>query len=321
MLYPIKFKPILKDKIWGGSKLSPKFKELQSSTTIGESWELSDLEDDISVVSNGKLEEVTLTELMEIYMGELVGDSNFNYFGLGFPLLIKFIDANLSFQVHPDDEFAEKHYGLSGKTEMWYVVEAEPESGIYAGFKNGTTRAQAIEAIENQTIESIVQFYPVKKGDVFYVPAGTVHAIGKGVLVAEIQQTSDVTLRIYDWNRIDDAGHPRELHIEEAKEAIHFEEQPTCKVNYQLTKNTTCKLIREPFFNVNILELDQPIEKNYIKMDSFVIYICVEGEVHYFGEDFHEVTYTGETILIPASINEMNVVPNGYGKVLEVYIS
>lgn len=323
MLYPLKFKPIYKEKIWGGDKLKFKFYEPTEDRKIGETWEISDIEDDISEVSEGKLAEIQLTELIEIYMGELVGDSNFNRFGLGFPLLIKFIDAhdNLSFQVHPNDDFAQKNYNMSGKTEMWYVMDAEEGAGLYVGLKHGVTQEEFIDAVEYQEVDRMVEFYPVKKGDAFFIPAGTVHAIGKGVLLAEVQQPSDITFRIFDWNRTDNEGNPRELHIEEALQAINFEmPEQAYKIDYELVKNTTTTLVKEEIFNVNLLELDTIIEKNYIKIDSFVIYLCVEGEVHIFGEEFHEVLGCGETILIPANIKELNLVPNPKGKVLEIFV-
>ncbi len=323
MLYPFKFNPILKHKIWGGSQLANKIEELANADNIGESWEISDLEDDVSIVREGPLQDVPLTDLIEIYMGELVGDTNFNRFGLGFPLLVKFIDANdnLSFQVHPNDDYAQKQYNMCGKSEMWYVMHAEEGAGLYVGLKKGVTEEVLLDSIENQDVENVVNFYPVQKGDVFYIPAGTVHAIGKGVLLAEIQQPSDITFRLYDWNRLDEAGAPRDLHIEEALEAINFEEDIEYKIEYELKKNSTTTLLRAPVFNVNLLELDQAIEKNYREIDSFVIYICVEGEAHLFTEELHLVLNCGESILVPASIQELSLVPNPTAKVLEVYVS
>ncbi len=210
---------------------------------------------------------------------------------------------------------------MSGKTEMWYVMDAEEGAGLYVGLKHGVTQEEFIDAVEYQEVDRMVEFYPVKKGDAFFIPAGTVHAIGKGVLLAEVQQPSDITFRIFDWNRTDNEGNPRELHIEEALQAINFEmPEQAYKIDYELVKNTTTTLVKEEIFNVNLLELDTIIEKNYIKIDSFVIYLCVEGEVHIFGEEFHEVLGCGETILIPANIKELNLVPNPKGKVLEIFV-
>ncbi|MCL2245537.1 MAG: class I mannose-6-phosphate isomerase [Lentimicrobiaceae bacterium] len=324
MLYPLKFEPILKERLWGGSALAEKYHKTDDvNTKFGESWEISDLDEDISVVTNGFLAENDLRELIETYMGELVGDSVFDTNGLGFPLLLKFIDAqdDLSVQVHPDDQLAQQRYEQNGKTEMWYVVDAAENAGIYVGFNKPVGKQDYIDAVQHKEIAGLLQYYPVKKGDLFFIPAGTVHALGKGVRVAEIQQPSDITYRIFDWNRVDDNGMPRELHIAEAIEAIHFDENETYKIEYEEKFNTTSTLFRSEFFNVNAIVFDKPLQKNYSTIDSFVIYFCVEGEVHLFGDDFHEVLFAGETALIPASVPMVNLVPNAKSRVMEVYIS
>ena len=323
MLYPLKFTPILKERLWGGTALAEKYhKTDDNQTKFGESWEISDLDEDISVVANGFLVENDLRDLIEIYMGELVGDEIFEKNGLGFPLLIKIIDAqeDLSVQVHPDDTLAQQRYEQNGKTEMWYVIHAEENAGIFIGFNKPLGKQDYIEAVENRNIASLLQFFPVKAGDIFLIPAGTVHALGKGIRVVEIQQPSDITYRIFDWNRVDSSGLPRTLHVAEALEAIHFNENEEYKINYEEKFNTTSTLFRSEFFNVNAIHFDQPLQKNYTTIDSFVIYICVEGEVHLFGEDFHEVIYAGETALIPASIQEIDLVPNAKSLVLEIYV-
>ncbi|MCL2167500.1 MAG: class I mannose-6-phosphate isomerase [Lentimicrobiaceae bacterium] len=323
MLYPLKFTPILKERIWGGNALAEKYhKTDDTQTKFGESWEISDIDDNVSVVTNGFLAENDLRELIETYMGDLVGDTVFDKNGLGFPLLFKIIDAQevLSVQVHPDDTLAQQRYEQNGKTEIWYVIHAEENAGIYVGFNKPVEKQEYIDAVQKKEIASILQHYPVKNGDLFFIPAGTVHALGKGVCVAEIQQPSDITYRIFDWNRVDDNGLPRKLHVAEALQAIHFNEIETCKIEYEEKFNTTSNLFRSAFFNLNAIIFDKPIQKNYTVIDSFVVYICVEGEVHLFGEDFHEVLYEGETALIPAVIQEIDLVPNVTSKLLEIYV-
>ena len=322
-LYPLKFEPILKDKIWGGTRLKTLlYKEISDANCCGESWEVSGLVGDESMIVNGFLAENNLNELLEIYMTELVGEKNYEKYGLGFPLLIKFIDAqdNLSVQVHPDDELAQRKYGQSGKTEMWHVIASEPGSGLYVGFNKTVSKAQFEEAIANGTVEDVLQFYPVQPGDTFMIPAGTVHAIGKGVLLAEIQQPSDITFRVFDWNRVDDEGNARELHVEEALEAIDFEHQTdNFKVEYQPHLNKTVKLVRSQYFNTSLLEFDQPLSKSFVEIDSFVIYMCLDGQILLAYGDERERLETGEVVLIPAEMEEIQLLPARKSKVLEVY--
>jgi mannose-6-phosphate isomerase len=277
---------------------------------------------DESMIINGFLAENNLNELLEIYMTELVGEKNYEKYGLGFPLLIKFIDAqdNLSVQVHPDDELAQRKYGQSGKTEMWHVIASEPGSGLYVGFNKTVSKAQFEEAIANGTVEDVLQFYPVQPGDTFMIPAGTVHAIGKGVLLAEIQQPSDITFRVFDWDRVDDEGNARELHVEEALEAIDFEHQTdNFKVEYQPQLNKTVKLVRSQYFNTSLLEFDQPLSKSFVEIDSFVIYMCLDGQILLAYGDERERLETGEVVLIPAEMEEIQLLPARKSKVLEVY--
>ncbi|MBR4917816.1 MAG: class I mannose-6-phosphate isomerase [Bacteroidales bacterium] len=322
-LYPLKFKPILKDKIWGGSRLKTMlYKEISDANCCGESWEVSGLVGDESMIINGFLAENNLNELLEIYMTELVGEKNYEKYGLGFPLLIKFIDAqdNLSVQVHPDDELAQRKYGQSGKTEMWHVIASEPGSGLYVGFNKTVSKAQFEEAIANGTVEDVLQFYPVQPGDTFMIPAGTVHAIGKGVLLAEIQQPSDITFRVFDWNRVDDEGNSRELHVPEALEAIDFNHQTdNFKVEYQPQLNKTVRLVRSQYFNTSLLEFDQPLSKSFVEIDSFVIYMCLDGQILLAYGDERERLETGEVVLIPAEMEEIQLLPARKSKVLEVY--
>lgn len=335
-LYPLKFVPILKSKIWGGSKMINLYNKIEqvercggeiskdeiTTEKIGESWEISDIDDNVSVVCNGFLAENDLREMIELYMGDLMGDSVFNRFGLGFPLLIKFIDAqdNLSVQVHPDDKLAFTLYEQLGKNELWYVVDADPDAGLYIGFKKGVKQNDYEKAVREGYIDKLLNFHPVKRGDAFFIPAGTIHAIGKGVMVAEIQQASDCTYRIFDWNRTDNEGMPRELHCAEALPAIHFNEPAPQKLEYNLKENGTSQLFRSEYFNINIIDFEKPLQKVFVNIESFVIYICTEGEVHLFTDDIHEVIYAGESILIPAILPDINLVPNKKSTLLEVYM-
>lgn len=320
-LYPFVFDPILKEKIWGGNRLETVLRH-KAMNHCGESWEVSGLVGDESVVANGFLAENNLNELLEIYLTDLVGEKNYEKYGLGFPLLIKFIDANdnLSVQVHPDDELAQRKYGQSGKTEMWHVIAAEPGAGLYVGFNQKVTKEQYVQAVEDGTLAELLKFYPVQPGDTFMIPAGTVHAIGKGVLLAEIQQPSDVTFRIFDWNRVDDEGNPRELHTAEALEAIDFDlNLGTFKVDYKPELNKTIPLVHSEYFNTNLIEFDQVLTKSFAQIDSFVIYMCLEGFMHLEYGDEHIVFKTGDVVLIPAEMEEVTFVPGENARMLEVY--
>ncbi|MFA5046980.1 MAG: type I phosphomannose isomerase catalytic subunit, partial [Paludibacter sp.] len=279
MLYPLKFEPVLKDKIWGGTKLKSLFNKAATSDKLGESWELSGYEADESVVTNGFLTGNNLPELIEIYMGELVGDKIYDEFGLYFPLLFKLIDANenLSIQVHPGDEIAAERHNSFGKTEMWYVIDADPGAVLIIGFKNDCSRDEYLDALEKGHVEDLLQKVPVTKGDVFFIPAGLVHAIGKGVVVAEIQQSSDITYRIYDFNRTDDQGNERELHTEEALDVIQFEASKNPKINYNLLTNEITPLVNCQYFTTSILHFNQYLTRNYASINSFVTYMCMEG--------------------------------------------
>lgn len=323
-LYPLKFTPIFKDKIWGGNKIKSILnKDYGSLTNCGESWELSGVEGNLSVVSNGYLAGNSLEELIEVYMGDLVGDQVFENFAVEFPLLIKFIDANddLSIQVHPNDEMSKERHNAFGKTEMWYVMQADARSKLQSGFNQLVDQEIYLEKLEKVELTDILNFEEVTAGDVFFIPAGRVHAIGKGILLAEIQQTSDITYRIYDYDRRDDQGNLRELHTELALDAIDFTLYPEYKTKYEPKLNETVELVSCKYFTTNVLELNQPIEKDYNKLDSFVIYICLEGELQIKTESGSESLCKGETILIPASIENVQLTPiSAAVKLLEVYI-
>lgn len=322
MLYPLKFEPILKDKIWGGTKLKSLFNKAAATDKLGESWELSGYENDESVVTNGFLAGNTLSELMEVYMGELIGDSIFDEYGLSFPLLFKLIDANenLSIQVHPGDEVAAERHNSYGKTEMWYVVDAEPGAELIIGFSKDCSRDEYLDALEEGRIEELLQKVPVKKGDVLFIPAGLVHAIGKGVVVAEIQQSSDITYRIYDYKRVDDHGNERELHTEQALDVINFEASKEPKTAYTPLMNEVTPLVSCNYFTTNMLRFNKTIARQYAKIDSFVSYMCLEGNFVIEFEGEKTIVNKGDTILIPASIDELSLIPDNEVTLLEVYV-
>ena len=322
-LYPLKFKTILKDKIWGGDKLKTVLnKDFSPLPNAGESWEISGVEGDVSVVSNGFLAGNNLEELIEIYMGDLVGDKVYEKFGVEFPLLIKFIDANdvLSIQVHPDDEMSKERHNAYGKTEMWYVIEADKGSELIVGFNQEITKEQYLGKLKEGKLEDILNSTPVKEGSCFFIPAGRVHAIGKGILLAEIQQTSDVTYRMYDFNRTDDAGNPRELHTELAVDAIDYSFEKKYETTYKTEVNKTEELVRCQYFTTNIIEFDKAIEKDYYDLDSFVIYMCLEGDLDLAYDEETISVAKGESILIPATIKNVKLSPKSKAKILEVFI-
>jgi mannose-6-phosphate isomerase len=323
MLYPLKFSPILKDKIWGGTKLKSLFNKPAKTDKLGESWELSGYEGDESVVTNGFLAGNNLTELVEIYMGELIGDTIFDQFGLSFPLLFKLIDANdnLSIQVHPNDEVAAKRHNSFGKTEMWYVVDADPGSELIIGFTDECSRETYLKAMAEDRVEDLLHKVPVTKGDVFFIPAGRVHAIGKGVVVAEIQQSSDITYRIYDYKRKDDNGNERELHTEEALDVIDFEASKQPKTVYTPLLNETTPLITCDYFTTNLLRFNTQIDRQYAKIDSFVAYMCLEGNFTIEIEGNKTEVSKGDTVLIPASIDDLTLLTNREVTLLEVYVA
>lgn len=323
MLYPLKFSPILKDKIWGGTKLKSLFNKAAESDKLGESWELSGYEGDESVVTNGYLAGNNLAELIEIYMGELIGDTLFDEYGLSFPLLFKLIDANenLSIQVHPGDEVAAERHNSYGKTEMWYVVDADPGSELIIGFKDDCTKESYLEAMSVDKVEDLLQKVPVTKGDVFFIPAGRVHAIGKGLVVAEIQQSSDITYRIYDYKRKDDQGNERELHTEQALDVIDFNASKQPKTLYSPLLNETTPLVVCDYFTTNMLRFNKRLERHYATLDSFVAYMCLEGSFTIDFEGDKTSVVKGDTVLIPASIDELSLIPEGEVTLLEVYVS
>jgi mannose-6-phosphate isomerase len=323
-LYPLKFKPVCLEKIWGGTRLKTMLnKDFSPLSNCGESWEISAVEDHISEVKNGFLQGNNLAELIEIYMGDLVGDSVFRKYGTEFPLLFKFIDANddLSIQVHPDDTLAKERHNAYGKTEMWYVVHAEEGALINTGFNQPVTPEMYMEYLEKGKLPEILCYEEASPGDVFFIPAGRVHAIGKGILLAEIQQTSDVTYRIFDYNRKDAQGNLRELHTDLAVDAIDFSYSDEYKTKYTAEKNESSEIVTCSYFTTNLLEFNTKIEKDYHLLDSFIVYMNIAGRFIIEYEDGEETIEPGETVLVPASLEVFKLNPlTEEVRTLEVYI-
>lgn len=321
-LYPLKFEPIYKTRIWGGNRLSLFGKHAENLPNIAESWELSGVAGDESVVANGVLAGNTLPELIEVYMDELVGKKVFDDFGTVFPLLIKLIDANddLSIQVHPDDALAAERHNSFGKTEMWYALEGEKDAMLISGFIQGVDKSVYLNHLQAGTLETVLQKTPVEKGDVFFIPAGRVHAIGKGCLVAEIQQTSDVTYRLFDFNRVDANGEPRELHTDLALDAINYEPSDDNKIHPEPQPNTPCELVKCNYFTTNVIQLTDRVQRDYYRLDSFVIYLCTQGSVEIQYANGSEIMTKGDTVLIPASLSNVTLVPQKTSEILEVYV-
>lgn len=324
-LYPLKFVPQFKERIWGGDKLRTILKKNVPREIVkcGESWEISAVQDSVSEVANGYLAGNTLEELIEVYMGELVGDSVYEKFGVEFPLLIKLIDAQdvLSIQVHPDDEYAERNHHAYGKTEMWYVISADNDSEIITGFKRDITREEYLQSLSNGNLKDFLNVERAEVGDVYFIPAGRVHAIGKGVLLAEIQQTSDVTYRIYDWDRVDSNGKPRELHNDLALEVMDFSAVVDAKWTKPSVNNRMAELVDCRYFTVNRLSFTDSIKRDYEILDSFVVYVCIEGHaaIHYQNGESEKMA-VGETVLIPAELKNITLEPIGRCCLLEIFI-
>ena len=322
-LYPLKFKPIYKDKVWGGQKvrdeLNMDFGELPN---CGEVWVISGFEGNQSIVNNGFLKNNELNELVEVYMGDLVGEKVYDKFGNEFPLLIKFLDTDdwLSIQVHPDDELAAKRKIGSGKTEMWFILGADVNAQLISGFNREMDKKTYLKHLSNGTLKEILNYEDVKKGDVFFIPAGRVHALGPGMLLTEIQQTSDNTYRIYDWDRGDDKGNTRKLHTEEALDAIDFKKQDSYRTLYNSDTAGTNEIIKRDKFTTNIVNFDQTISKDLESLDSFVIYIGVEGSTILVWDDGEIKIDIGEAIIVPASISQIELIPKTTSKLLEVYL-
>jgi mannose-6-phosphate isomerase len=322
-LYPLTFRTIFKDKIWGGDKINTILKkDFSPLPNCGETWEISGVKNDVSVIKNGALKGKTLASVLEEYKEDLVGKKVYQRFGNEFPLLVKFIDANddLSIQVHPDDELAKKRHNSFGKTEMWYIIQADPGSTLISGFNRKLDEKIYLEKFNSGHLTDILNKEIAEAGDVFFLPAGRVHTIGKGLLLAEIQQTSDITYRIYDFDRKDANGNTRELHVEEALAALDYNVYPHYKTQYQPEENKPVTVVQCPYFTTNLLEYTQSTVRNYKSVDSFVIHVCVEGSYTVVqGNDRIEVNM-GQCILIPATAGEVNLETFEGFKILESYI-
>jgi len=324
-MYPLKFEPILKQTLWGGDKIIP-FKHLNETLpNVGESWEVSAVEGSESVVANGADKGYTLPEMVRKYKEELVGEANYARFGNKFPLLIKIIDAklDLSIQVHPGDELAKKRHNSFGKNEMWYVIAADKGAKLISGFAEEITPKEYKDRVHNGTFAEVLQTCAIEPGDVFYVPAGRVHGIGAGAFVAEIQQTSDITYRIFDYNRKDKDGKSRELHTSQAMDAINFSDvQDDFRTEYERVQNEPVEMVASPYFTTSVYDMTEEITCDYSELDSFVIFICVEGSCRLTDDNQNEITLrAGETVLLPAAVQEVTIVPEGQRvKLLETYV-
>jgi len=320
-LYPLQFTPLYKYRIWGGEKLKTELNKKYTEENIGESWEISDVSGDETVVAEGALKGESLRDLIKEFKGDFVGNAVYEKFGEEFPLLIKFIDAKtpLSIQVHPSNEVAKERHNSFGKNEMWYVMQADKDAELIVGFDEKINTDDYKTHLKNNTILNVMHHETVQKGDTFYIPTGRVHAIGAGVLLAEIQQTSDVTYRIYDYDRVDfKTGEKRELHNNLAIDVIDYEVHANYKTNYSLDKNVSNTLVHSPYFRTNILDINSRVEKDYSAIDSFIIYMCVEGTVIVISEGETYTINNGETLLLAASINNVQLKAVNT-KVLEVY--
>lgn len=318
-LYPLQFEPILKERIWGGTKLKTYLNKPITSDITGESWEISTVDNDISIIANGAFKGKSLNDLINEFPEAVLGTKVHEQFGKQFPLLFKYLDAreDLSIQLHPNDELAKKRHNSFGKTEMWYVMQADADARLIVGFKEKSTPEEYLKHIQDKTIVDILDTKKVNKGDVFFLETGTIHAIGAGIIVAEIQQTSDITYRIYDFDRVDANGNKRELHIDLSLEAINYEKVDAQK-NYAKVENVSNEVVNCKYFTTNFIPLDGNITV-YKHSESFTVYMCVDGsfELSVNGESY---TYKkGDTVLLPAALTDFQL--SGSASILEIYIS
>lgn len=318
-LYPLKFKTIFKEKIWGGQKIKTILgKDFGNLENCGETWEISGVEGNISEVAFGNLAGMPITALINQFQDQLVGNSIYQKYGSEFPLLIKFIDAadDLSIQVHPDDQLANERHQGTGKTEMWYILHADEGASLISGFKRETSKEEYLESFNSGKLIDLLNQVRVRENDVYFLPAGRVHTIGKGLLLAEIQQTSDITYRIYDFDRKDKEGNLRELHEEEALDAIDFNYYENYRTDFEEHKNETNPIISTPFFTTNKLAFDKKITLDRASIDCFKIYIGVGGSAQIAGESIA----FGEVMLVPAEMKNYSIEPEGSVELLETYI-
>lgn len=320
-LYPLKFEPILKERLWGGTKLKEVLNKSIESDITGESWELSTVKGDVSVVANGDLKGNSLQDLINEYEDLLLGESVVQRFGREFPILIKFIDAkqDLSIQLHPNDQLAKERHDSFGKTEMWYIMDADPGSNLIVGFNKDVKKEEYKESVENDTLLDLLNYEAVEEGDTFFINTGKIHAIGAGVLLAEIQQTSDVTYRVFDFNRRDKNGNLRELHTDMALEAIDYSKKDDFKVNYERKINQSNQMVDCPYFKTNALHLTENLIQDIKTRDSFTILMCVKGGANIANDYGTCEIEKGETVLIPASSSTLEIITNS-AHLLEVTI-
>ena len=318
-LYPLQFEPILKERIWGGKKLETLLNKNINSEITGESWELSTVDGNISIVVNGALKGKSLMDLINQYPNEILGPRVHERFGKQFPLLFKYLDAreDLSIQVHPNDKLAKERHNSFGKTEMWYVMQADEDARIIVGFKEDSGKEEYLQHLKDKTLLSILDDVKTKAGDVFFLETGTVHAIGAGLVIAEIQQTSDITYRLYDFDRKDAQGNTRELHVDLALDAINYKRVDTQK-KYDTKINTSNLVVDCPYFTTNFIPLEDKINVHK-SGSSFIVYMCVEGSFKIEFDDFKQIYKKGDTVLVPAEISEY--VLSGKASILEIYIS
>lgn len=319
--YPLKFTPILKERLWGGTKLKEVLGKQITSEITGESWELSGVDGDISIVSNGSLKGKSLNGLLNENAKAILGNQVVDRFGEEFPILIKFIDAkqDLSIQLHPNDELAKERHNSFGKTEMWYIMDADPGSQLIVGFNKDVEKEEYIKSLEEGTLLDLLNYEEVGEGDTFFINTGKIHAIGAGVLLAEIQQTSDITYRVYDFDRKDKDGNLRELHTCLAVDAIDYAKKDDFKVVYDKKKDTVNEMVDCPYFKTNFLNLGKSFHQDISKRDSFTIYMCVDGEGVISNDWGSAPIKKGETVLLAASSTHVKV-DNQAVKLLEVTI-
>ncbi|MBT8182045.1 MAG: class I mannose-6-phosphate isomerase [Eudoraea sp.] len=320
-LYPFKFYPILKERLWGGTKLGTVLGKELESDLVGESWEISGVNGDVSVVANGSYKGTSLTNLIDEFPEAILGKSVLERFGKEFPILIKFIDAqkDLSIQLHPNDELARKRHNSFGKTEMWYVMDSDEDAELIIGFKEDVTEEIYTESLKNNTLTDLLNYESVNEGDTYFINAGKIHAIGAGVLIAEIQQTSDQTYRVYDYNRKDAEGNLRELHTELSFDAIDYAKKNDFKVSYEQKINAANPMVNCPYFKTNFISLNQNIRFDLSNRDSFTIYMCIDGDV-LIENDFGSILIKkGETVLVPASSSHI-ILNSERAKLLEITV-
>ena len=322
-LYPMQFQPIFKEKIWGGKMICEILKQPAGSlANCGELWAVSGLPDNSSVVRNGFLKGNTLEELCGVYLGDLLGEKVFEEWGEDFPLLCKFINAEqyLSVQVHPGNELAWERHGCPGKTEMWYVIDAVPGAQLISGFRTNVTPVEYEEVLRQNRLEEVLNYVPVRAGDAFWIPAGRIHSIGPGILLAEIQQSSDITYRIYDWGRIDASGLPRELHTGLALKAIDFDAGGESSTHPEAHPQRPVTVVKSDYFSVNLIGTEQRMQLDYSALDSFVILMGLGGNAVLHTDEGDAQICAGDAVLLPAISEGGELVPTGGCRLLEVFI-